>query len=151
MIQCPVCSATIKPGPSTMVRHAMNRPDHKELFDAAQSTLDRKRKLADLKRELAAEKASRKKALRTEPGNSAASALLLDSDSAPSTDVAGAGNKHHAAAGSDLQQHAAAVRPGSAGPSSRTSDDNHIKFQIKSIPGLEFKITAEPQETSTPN
>ena len=125
-----------------MVRHAKNRPDHHELLDAAQTTLDRKRKLADLKRELAAEK-SRKIDLSTETGggNSAASALLAD-DTAPTAAAAAAANSS--------QPLATAAGPQEPATGTMDSVANHVRFQMKDIPGFDFMITVVPSEAPVP-
>ena len=109
-----------------MVRHAINRPDHRELFESAQATQDRKRQLAALKRELADEKTSSKKT-RNDGGNSAASSK--DDPGAPVDAADAAGVPTHMAAGNNQEpQPPLAV------------DDHIVRFRMRMFPGFEFVL-----------
>ena len=129
-----------------MVRHAVNRPDHRELFESAQATQERKRQLAALKRELADEKTSNKKT-RNEGGNSAASSK--DDPGGPSdvaTDVvrqieAPTAVLASTPAATVPAHHIAATTNQEPQPPQGTND-SIVRFRMRMFPGFEFVLSA---------
>ena len=59
---CPKCEGKIAQGPTALLRHCFNKPDHVDVLAEVQTILQKKRQLASLKQELAAERSLAKRA-----------------------------------------------------------------------------------------